>query len=176
MHPSIGGQHRYGSRSLCCPGHATRERIFMTTKETAPPKSRTPSLLGWAGALTIALGLFLLLRPLGGCGSVLNPDIGAAQIADAVYGGSSSTRRCLERLDTATVPAWVVACAGLLIIITAIMLKTMANRQPAVPVVAAAGEPSLVEELEKLAALRNSGAITEEEFEQSKASILGRRG
>lgn len=146
----------------------------MTTEETATPKSRTPALLGWAGALTTALGLFLLFRPLGGCGSVLDPDIGAAQIADAVYGGSSSTRRCLERLDTATVPAWVVACAGLLIIITAIILTSMANRQLAVPVVTAAGEPSLVEELEKLAALRNSGVVTEDEFKQSKASILAR--
>lgn len=148
----------------------------MTTEETMTTKSRTPILLGWAGALTTALGLFLLIRPLDGCGSVLNPDLGAAEVVDAFQGSTYLTRRCHELLDTATVPAWVVACAGLLLIIAALIVSTIANRQQTLPAMTGSGEPSLAEELEKLAALMNSGAITEAEFEQSKASILGRRG
>lgn len=157
------------------PGHITCERSFMNTEENAVQKSSAPTWLGWIGAVTTALGLFLLLRPINNCGSVFAPDLGTSRVVDAFAGTTSSTRRCIEQLDAATVPAWVIACAGLLLIIAAIIVSVMTNRQPTLAAVPAADKPSLAEELEKLAALKNSGAITEAEFERSKASILGRR-
>lgn len=149
----------------------------MNTEENAVQKSSAPTWLGWIGAVTTALGLFLLLRPINSCGSVFAPSLSTARVVDAFAGTTSSTSRCIEQLDAATVPAWVIACAGLLLIIAAIIVSLTANRQPTLSAkAAAAGEPSLAEELEKLAALMNSGVITKAEFEHSKASILGRRG
>ncbi len=43
----------------------------------------------------------------------------------------------------------------------------------AVPMAAPAAQPNRVEQLEKLAAMKQSGALTEKEFEAEKARILG---
>jgi hypothetical protein len=44
---------------------------------------------------------------------------------------------------------------------------------PAAPAPAPAAEPSYLDELERLAALRDQGAITEEEFAAKKGQLLG---
>lgn len=52
--------------------------------------------LGWLGGLTTALGAFLLLRDVDDCGSVLAPDLFAAELADTLVGISGNRQECLE--------------------------------------------------------------------------------
>ena len=54
------------------------------------------------------------------------------------------------------------------------MEKAMAAAPaPAAPATSAAGGDDMISQLERLSALRASGALTEEEFEAQKARILG---
>lgn len=145
----------------------------MTIEKKAPKKASAATWVGWIGGLTTALGIYLLARRIPTCGSVLKPDLLNAELLDITYKTRRYTQDCLDQLDTATVPAWVVTCVGLLLIITAIIVAVIAKRPPAAPVMAPA-TPSLTAELEKLASLKNNGVITEEEFQQSKAALLAR--
>ena len=146
----------------------------MTIEKKAPKKASAATWVGWIGGLTTALGIYLLARRIPTCGSVLKPDLLNAELLDITYKTRRYTQDCLDQLDTATVPAWVVTCVGLLLIITAIIVAVIAKRPPAAPVMAPAAAPSLTGELENLAALKNNGVITEEEFQQSKAALLAR--
>lgn len=138
-------------------------------------KSAAPKIIGWISAGIGALGAFLLLRPLDGCGRVLDPDLSAAQLVDVFSDSNSGERRCIELLESATVPAWVVFSVAVLLAITAIIVGQMNKRQ--VPAVAAAQQPAaptVVTQIEALVALRDQEKITEEEFQSLKVSVIAR--
>lgn len=138
-------------------------------------KSNAPKLLGWISGLIGALGVFLLLRPLDGCGRVLSPDLSAAQIVDVAQGANSGERHCFELLERATVPAWMVFGVSVLLAITAIIVSQM-NKRPAPARPSGIGRRGVtsVSDLEVLVALREQNKISEEDFQSFKASIVAK--
>lgn len=148
----------------------------MNTHDAHPKPNVLVNVLGWAGSLVTILGLFLLLRPIDNCGSVLFRDLGSAVFIDSMSGRSTETFSCLRYLEEAAAPAWLFFCLGVLIIVVAIIVKVMTKPALIKPDWDAAkkARPSFVAELEKLAALKAAGTITADEFEYSKAVLLSR--
>lgn len=131
--------------------------------------------LGWLGGLTTALGAFLLLRDVDDCGSVLAPDLFAAELADTLVGISGNRQECLESLDSAAVPAWIVFCLGIIFVIAAIVTSVLAKQTPE----ANRGDPTrpstIADELDRLDSLRTRGVLNDAEFEQQKRLLLSER-
>lgn len=145
----------------------------MEADKSKPPKSLVPRWLGWIGGLTTALGVFLLVRPIDNCGSVLSPDLSASQLGDTLSGVYGREAACIESLKTATVPAWVITCIGIVLILAAV-ISFLVARQQLLPSAVPQQRLSLAEELEKLDSLRTREVITHNEFEQQKARLLSR--
>ncbi|MFI8412119.1 SHOCT domain-containing protein [Paeniglutamicibacter gangotriensis] len=148
----------------------------MNTHDAHPKPNVLVNVLGWAGTLFTVLGLFLLLKPIDNCGSVLFRDLGSAVFIDSISGRSTETLSCVRNLEAATAPAWLFFCLGIVTILVAIIVKVMTKPELIKPDWDAPKKdrPSFVVELERLAALKAAGAITAEEFESSKAVLLSR--
>lgn len=141
--------------------------------EDTTPKSVASGWLGGIGGLTTVIGAILLLRPIDNCGSVLVPDLGTAQLADTLAGVYGREAQCIEDLDAATLPAWVITCIGIALIVAAIIAHLISRQSTGVEVFASP-HVSVAEELEKLESLRVREIITTNEFEQQKAYLLSR--
>lgn len=117
-----------------------------------------------------------MVKPIDNCCSVPFRNLGSAVFIDSLSGRSTETLSYLHCLESATAPAQLFFCLGVVTVVVAINLMVITKPALIKPDwdVAKKDRPSFVGELEKLVALKAAGAITAEEFKSSKAVLLSR--
>ncbi|HEX9086149.1 MAG TPA: SHOCT domain-containing protein [Arthrobacter sp.] len=129
--------------------------------------------LGLIGLAAIVIGIIIGSQKVGRlCGSVFVPKSIAAQLYDTLqgsYGGAAD--ECKNSIASASVPTWILIVLGIVMIVTAFILRSVANRPTVAP---AAPAPSVASQIEDLSRLKQQGLVTDEEFEAKRAELLSR--
>jgi len=104
------------------------------------------------------------------CGSPLIPQSRAAEIFDALRGGSRAAAECYRSIDSAGVPTWTLIVLGMVVVLTGVIIRVVTINRYAAGA-ATQSVPSQIEELERL---QQQGLITDEEFNAKRAELLNR--
>jgi uncharacterized membrane protein len=142
--------------------------------ETVQPDTKRR---GWVwlvviGIVTAIIGITVGFQKAGGlCGSVFNPDSLAAELYDSM-GGYGGAAECRRNIASAAVPTWVLIVLGIVLVLTGIIVRAIANSRLAVaPFVQA---PTVASQIEDLSRLHAQDLISDEEFAVKRTELLGR--
>lgn len=142
-----------------------------TAAREEPQKSKAWVWLAVIGPVLTIIGIIIGSQKAGSlCGSVFRPDSLAAELYDTMggYGGASDCRRSIA---SAAVPTWILIVLGIVLVLTAIVVKTIGNnRGVAVPT----ATPGAAAQIEDLTRLKDKGLITQAEYEAKRAEMLRR--
>lgn len=136
-----------------------------------------PKRRGWIwlvviGVVTSAIGIVVGSVKSGMCGSVFSPQSTVAELYDTLQGSyGGATARCKASIASAAVPTWILIVLGVILVITAIIVRSIGNSRPSV---AAAPAPTVATQIEDLSRLKEQGLVTDEEFESKRAELLSR--
>jgi hypothetical protein len=163
---------RDAARSGFRPHHSHHRGAGMS--ETVQPDTKRR---GWVwlvviGIVTAIIGIIVGFQKAGGlCGSVFNPDSLAAELYDSM-GGYGGAAECRRNIASAAVPTWVLIVLGIVLVLTGIIVRAIANSRLAVaPFVQA---PTVASQIEDLSRLHAQDLISDEEFAVKRTELLGR--
>lgn len=142
---------------------------------TSAPGPNWPFILGpLIGVAGIVMGYTIPVGPY--CSGAFNGNHMEAAGYDIAYATSTGRQGGMSDACSAAAPGqtgiyWGIIGFGIAIVILGAVLRSVANRQPAV---VAAPAVSVAEELNRLDILRTRGILTDAEFEAQKGQLLRR--
>jgi hypothetical protein len=160
-------------RSGFAQNHSHHEREGMSENVQPDTKRRGWIWLIVAGLAVTAIGLIVGSQKAGGlCGSVFNQKSLAAELYDTLQGAYGGVAECKANIAAAAVPTWILIVLGIILVLTGIIVRAIANSRLAVaPFVQA---PTVASQIEDLSRLHAQGLITDEEFDTKRVELLGR--
>ncbi|MFD1211495.1 SHOCT domain-containing protein [Arthrobacter sp. GCM10027362] len=144
------------------------------TDEVAPRKSAAGMALMIVGPILAAIGIIMGNVKVGElCGTVFSGKHSAAELFDTMVAFGSSEEVCQEQAAAQGFWVWGLIGAGVLVFLVGVIVRSITNR-PVAASVQAAPAPTAASQMEDLARLRDSGLISEEEFETKRRELLHR--
>jgi uncharacterized membrane protein len=131
--------------------------------------------LATVGPILTIIGILIGSQKMGSlCGSVFSPQSHAAELFDTLYGspggGASS---CRQSITSAAVPTWILIVLGIILVLTAIVVRSITSNRVGAPAPAAPAQ-SVATQIEDLSRLHQQGLINDHEFETKRAELMTR--
>lgn len=124
------------------------------------------------GIVVAVIGIIIGFQTAGRlCGGVFRPSSPAAEYYD-LMGGNGGMASCNRSIAAMAVPTWILIVIGIVMVLTAILVRSIGNYRPTSAVAPVA--PSVAAQIEDLSRLKGQGLISDEEFNTKRAELLSR--